>query len=158
MVHYPVIFVGECAETEYTFAMDSLLSSVMMIGRVTSCIAGGTSSILPVSLSTSTRGDMGNVYLSLGVVLFIPYCGCFIHPFAVAGLGLRYFSIISSEIYGQPLRKLFLVAFNNLDILGLHNAWCWNFTLLARVVIECVNMAACTFGVAVLSGTERLRG
>ena len=79
----------------------------------------------------------------LGVVLLIPCRGRFIHPFAVAGLGFRYFSINSSLMYGHPLRNPFLVARNSRDILGLHNDWCANFTLLARVVIECVNNAEC---------------
>ena len=59
--------------------------------------------------------------LIFGVVLLIPYRGSFIHPFAVAGLGLRYFKISSSVIFGHPLRNPFRVAVNNLDILGLHS-------------------------------------
>ena len=101
---------------------------------------------------------MHGVDLILGVVLLMPYRGRFMHPFAVARLGLSYLRIISSEIYGHPLRKPCLVAFNNLEIFGLHNAWCWNFTLFARVVTECANIAECTSDLAVLFGTGRLRG
>ncbi len=46
--------------------------------------------------------------------------GCFMWPFAVAGLGLRYFRMSFSVIFGYPLRKPFCVAFNRVEILGLH--------------------------------------
>ncbi len=42
---------------------------------------------------------------ALGVVLRIPCCGCFICPFAVAGLGLRYLFISLMLMYGDPLRN-----------------------------------------------------
>jgi hypothetical protein len=101
---------------------------------------------------------MRGVDLSFGFVLLMPYRGRFIHPFAVAGLGLRYFRIIVSKIYGHPLRKPRRVAFNSLDIFGLHNAWCWNFILFALVVIECANIAEWTPNLAVLLGPGRLCG
>ena len=113
--------------------------------------------ILPDSLSTSIRGHTGIVVRILGVMLLMPYRGRFMHPFAVAGLGFRYFNIISSEMYGHPLRKPRRVALRSLDILGLHNAWCWNFILFALVLIECANMAEWTPDVAVPSGHGRLR-
>jgi hypothetical protein len=59
----------------------------------------------------------------------------------VAGLGLRYLHISSLLMFGHPLRKPFLVAFNNVDISGLHREWCTNLIALARVLTECVNAA-----------------
>ena len=69
-----------------------------------------------------------------GVVLFIPCCGRFMHPFSVAGLGLRYLSTNSSLIFGHPLRNPLRMALMSLDIFGLHSAWWVNFTLLACVL------------------------
>ena len=81
--------------------------------------------------------------LCFGVVLWMPCRGCFMWPFAVAGLGFRYFSISFSEMLGHPLRKPLRVALRSVDIVGLHRDWCANFTLLARVKIECANCAMC---------------
>ena len=77
-----------------------------------------------------------------GVVLRIPWCGRFMWPLAVAGLGLRYLSISSSDMLGHPFKKPFLVALRSLEILGLHNDWWANFTLLARVDTEWAKLAA----------------
>ena len=81
--------------------------------------------------------------LIFGVVLFIPCRGRFMHPLAVAGLGLRYLSTNSSLIFGHPLRKPLRMALMSLDILGLHSDWWVNFTWLARVLMEWVNAATC---------------
>ena len=83
----------------------------------------------------------------------MPCRGRFIWPLAVAGLGLRYFSISSSEMLGHPFKKPFLVALRSLDIFGLHNDWWANFTLFARVEMEWTKLAAsCAGGV----GSTRL--
>jgi hypothetical protein len=74
---------------------------------------------------------------ALGVVLHIPCRGRFIWPFAVAGLKLRYLLISLTLMYGYPFRNPHLVALRRVDIFGLHNDWCANLTLLARVCIEC---------------------
>ena len=76
-----------------------------------------------------------------GVVLLIPCRGRFMHPLAVAGLGLRYLSTNSSLIFGHPLRKPLRMALMSLDILGLHSDWWVNFTWLARVLMEWVKAA-----------------
>jgi hypothetical protein len=55
-----------------------------------------------------------------GRVLFIPCLGRFICPLAVPGLAFRYFVMSFLVILGHPLRKPFLVAFNNVEIFGLH--------------------------------------
>ncbi len=77
----------------------------------------------------------------LGHVLFIPCLGCFICPLAVPGLAFRYFVLSFLVILGHPLRKPFLVAFNNVEIFGLHKDWCANLTALACVCTECVKVA-----------------
>ena len=74
----------------------------------------------------------------------MPCRGRFIWPLAVAGLGFKYLMMSVSEILGHPLRKPFRVALSSLDIVGLHSDWCANFTLLALVLIECVNAATCS--------------
>ncbi len=56
----------------------------------------------------------------LGRVLFIPCCGRFMCPLVVPGLAFRYLVMSFLVILGHPLRKSFCVAFNNVDILGLH--------------------------------------
>ena len=71
-----------------------------------------------------------------GVVLLMPCRGRFICPLAVAGLGLRYLRISSSDMLGHPFKKPRRVALRSVEILGLHNDWCVNLTLLARVEIE----------------------
>ncbi len=78
---------------------------------------------------------------ALGVVLCIPCCGCFIWPFAVAGLVLRYLLISFTLMYGHPFRNPCQVVFSRVDIFGLHNGWCANLTLLACVCTECKNKA-----------------
>ena len=65
-------------------------------------------------------------------------------PLAVAGLGFRYLRISVSDMLGHPLRNPFRVALRSVDIVGLHRDWCANFTLFARVEIECANVATCS--------------
>jgi hypothetical protein len=78
---------------------------------------------------------------AFGVVLCIPCLGGFIWHFAVAGLGLRYLLISFMLMCGHLFRNPCQVAFNRVDIFGLHNNWCTNFTLLARICTECKNKA-----------------
>jgi hypothetical protein len=51
-------------------------------------------------------------------VLQMPWCGCFMCPFAVAELGLRYFNINFSDMFGHPLRKPLLTALSKVESLG----------------------------------------
>ncbi len=74
--------------------------------------------------------------------------------FTVAGLGLRYRRMSLSGIVGHPLRKPLCVAFNRVEILGLHKDWCANFTALARARTECTNVAILRPG-CTLDGTRR---
>ena len=64
-------------------------------------------------------------------------------PLAVAGLGFRYLRISFSDMLGHPFRKPFRVALRSVDILGLHNDWCANLTLLALVEMEWAKTATC---------------
>ncbi len=66
-----------------------------------------------------------------GRVLLIPCRSLFMLPFAITGIGLRYLRISFLLRLGHPLRKPFCTAFNNVEILGLHNDWCTNSTPLA---------------------------
>ena len=68
-------------------------------------------------------------------------------PFAIAGLGFKYLVTSSLESLGYPFKKPFCKAFNREDILGLHIAWCPNFTVFAHVRTKCVNMATDAAGV-----------
>ena len=90
--------------------------------------------------------------ITFSVVLRMPCRGRFICPLAVAGLGLRYLSISSSDMLGHPFKKPRRVALRSVDILGLHNDWWANLTLLARVVIEWAKLAA---SCGTLSGNGR---
>jgi hypothetical protein len=54
-----------------------------------------------------------------GRVLLMPCQGCFMCPFAIAGLGLRYLRINISEIFGHPFKKPLRVAFSSVETLGL---------------------------------------
>jgi hypothetical protein len=62
-------------------------------------------------------------------------------PFAVCGLGFKYLRINFSLMPGHPFTKPHLVAFNRVEIFGLHKDWCANLTALALVTTECVNIA-----------------
>ncbi len=62
-----------------------------------------------------------SVDLVLGVVLRIPWCGLFMWPLAVAGLGFRYLRISFLEIFGHPFRNPFRVALSSLEMVGLHS-------------------------------------
>ena len=96
-----------------------------------------------------------------GVVLRMPCRGRFMRPLAVAGLGMRYFSISFFLMFGHPLRNPFRVAFNSVDILGWQSNWWANFTALARVLTECVKLATFTTvgcGVLPMYGPENVFG
>jgi hypothetical protein len=119
--------------------MDSLQSSPITLGPG---IAGGTKSSGRGNHSGGgTMGNVGETDAVLGRVLCISCRGRFMWPFAVAGLGLRYFSMSFSERLGHLLRNPFRTALNNVEILGLHNDWCVNLTPLARIFTECMNEA-----------------
>jgi hypothetical protein len=86
------------------------------------------------------------VLFCFGWVLRIPCRGRFMWPFAVAGLGLRYLRINRSDKLGHPLRNPRWTALRRVEILGLHWDWWVNFTALARVFTECVNVARVVLG------------
>ncbi len=70
-------------------------------------------------------------------------------PFAVVGLGLRYLRMSFLDIFGHPLRKPFRVAFDRVEILGLHKDWWENLTALAHSCTKCANIAMLIPGWAV---------
>ncbi len=57
-----------------------------------------------------------------GCVLLIPFFGLFMCPFAIAGLGFKYFVASSSLILGPPLRKPLHNAFKREVIFRLHSS------------------------------------
>ena len=78
-------------------------------------------------------GAVAGVCLILGVVLRRPLWGCFICPFDVAGIGIRYFCTVFAVRCGAPFRKPVLIALSNKDIGGLHKR-CMHFTLFSLLV------------------------
>ena len=71
------------------------------------------------------------------VVERIPIRGFFMWPFAVAGLGGRYFVMRCSDRLGQPSRNPERTAFSSVEIGGLHIDWCANLTAFSFVRMEC---------------------
>ncbi len=92
----------------------------------------------------------------LDIVLRIPWCGRFMCPFAVAGLGFKYFNTNCSLMFDHPLRKPRLTALRKVEILGLPNNWWANQTAFICVLMECVNEAmagwSCTIGWGIAGG------
>jgi hypothetical protein len=89
-------------------------------------------------------GAMMCVVGVFGLVLRMPWWGCFMCSFAVAGLGIRYSRMSFSEKFGRPMRNPLRTAFNSVDCFGLHSDWCANLTPLLCVCTECVNDARLT--------------
>ena len=138
MLWYAIlVFLSATAPQQNTLAMTlprSLAFSVGPKSEFAHVLIGITLGNVYCYIGASTGDWPGSVVPSLffvGAVLLIPWRGRFICPLAVAGLGLRYLHISSLLMFGHPLRKPFLVAFNNVDIYGLHSNWCANFTAFA---------------------------
>ena len=72
-------------------------------------------------------GAVADVGLILGVVLHRPLRGCFICPFDVAGLGIRYFCTVFAVRCGAPFRKLAYIG-------GLNKLWCMHFMLFSLLI------------------------
>ena len=84
-------------------------------------------------------------------VLRMPCHCCFIYPFAVAGLGFKYFLTLWVVKFGHPFRYPHLIALSNVGIPGLHRDWCANLMLFAFVRMVCAKNAICTVGWAWVS-------
>ncbi len=72
----------------------------------------------------ATAGCCGlgsNAWMGFFLVLRIPFFGRFMCPFAVAGLGFRYFVTSNLLRFGHPLRNPFFNAFMRLEIVGLYS-------------------------------------
>jgi hypothetical protein len=76
-----------------------------------------------------------------GVVLRNPCNGLFIWPFAVAGLGFKYFRINHLLMLEHPWRKPRLTAFRRVVMGGLPSDWWANFTAFMHICTKCVNVA-----------------
>jgi hypothetical protein len=68
--------------------------------------------------------------------------GCFMCPFVVAWLGLRYLRINFSDKFGHPFRNPSRTAFSSVDIFRLQSDWCVNLMPLPLVRTECMNNAS----------------
>ena len=133
----PVLLLTN-APKQKTFAIDaSLLSGIMFWYLFLVGFCGG-SSCWVTGDAICCCSD-----LFFRVVLRIPWRGRVLWPFAVAGLGLRYFSISFLELLGHPFRKPFCAALRSVEIFGLHRDWCANFILFYRVEMEWANKATC---------------
>ncbi len=88
-------------------------------------------------------GSIGSSVLLLlqFCVLHMPWW-C-IWPFAVAGLGFKYFEMPFAVRLGHPLRYPLLMAFRSDEMQGLHNYWWANWILFALFLIVCVKNAIC---------------
>ena len=73
-------------------------------------------------------------WVGLGVVFCRPLRGCFMWPFDVVGLGIRYFWTDLALRCGALQRKPALMALIREVIGGLQRLWCMNFTAFALVV------------------------
>jgi hypothetical protein len=121
------------------------ISSSITLGIRAKGISGiGGSCWCAVSLTTiggRRRGD-ASAWTIVGVlVLRMPHCGCFICPFAVAGLGLRYCVTSCDVRLGHPLRYPRRIALRRVEILGLQRDWFANRMLFAFVCMVCVKNA-----------------
>ena len=82
--------------------------------------------------------------ISLSVVLCIPCLCRFMCHLAVAGLGLRFFSINFLLMFGYPFSNPFCTTFNSVEIFGLHNDLWANFTALFWVFTMCLKLETLT--------------
>ncbi len=120
----PLILLAN-APKKKTFAMDSSSSNPIRLGL---CNAPYTSpwydggcwkSGKTGGKRTGTMGMSAMPVLGvLRVVLRIPWCGLFMCPLAVTGLGLRYFGIKFLSIFGQTVKNPRPVALSSVEILG----------------------------------------
>ncbi len=133
------------AAKQKIFASDDVLSSSITLALVAG--KGWKSEIkLLVDWLLQRAGQVGvgaamGSGASLRCALWIPICGCFICPLAVAGLGLRYFVMLTAVRLGHPLRYPQRMAFTSIEILGLHKEWCANQMLLALFCTVCMKNA-----------------
>ena len=142
------------AAEQKIFAVESSSSSTMILGSRSgwgkTCTGAWTLCWLGSERTSSRRGitgipDDGIVRgVSLRRVLLIPCLGRFMWPFAVAGLGFRYFRMSFSFMLGHPRRNPRRTALRSVEILGLHNDWWANLTPLPRVRTEWLNAARST--------------
>ncbi len=134
------------APKQNTLAMDSsVLLQIRAECGVSGCSLAGKAQLMTWRGRGGTIG-MGAIAGDVGLdwVLCMPWRGCFMCPFVVAGLGFRYLRINFSDKFGHSFRNPFQTAFSSVDIFGLQFDWCVNLTPLPLVCMECVNIASWT--------------
>ncbi len=117
------------AATQKTLAIDLLLGIMCALwwapyaGPGKGCGASKTGKTGEKICGTGTGASrvLGPCGGDFGFVLLIPFFGLFICPFAVAGLGFKYFVTSSLPILGHPMRKPLRNAFKRKEIFGLHS-------------------------------------
>jgi hypothetical protein len=153
------LFLLANAPKANTFAMDlSILLSTMRLGwwsaggallaRNSVMCSKGASGSWAMAGITCLLGMMlysmaswGGRREIRGVVLRNPCRGLFIWPFAIAGLGFKYFRIYCLLMLGHPQRKPCLTVFRRVDMGGLPSNWWAHFTAFMRLCTKCVNVA-----------------
>ncbi len=151
------LFLSANAPKQNTFAIDSLSLSPIRLGPVecpypfsgyawTSWKSGNTCRLIWVAgcQGASSMVGIGTSLGAFGCILLMPWQGRFMWPFAVVGLGCRYWRINNSKIFGHHLRKPSRIAVSGVDNLELPNDWWANLTALARVHTKCVKVAILT--------------
>ncbi len=147
MVHEAICFLGECVKTKYLYNWFVVIHSNQSIALCCSiCWTWVCLWLIEDGQNGATNGGSGwsNVCVThggLGHVLLIPWRERFMCLFAVAGLQFKYLLINSLLMFGHPFKKPCRVAFNRVEIVGLHKDWWANFTALALVLTECVKQA-----------------
>jgi hypothetical protein len=128
------------------FANDSLLLlRIFGVGPIAGITIMG--SICWLKATSGTGRMIGAMLGTVGSfvvahhVLRMPWRSRFRCPFAIAGLGLRYFKINFLDMFGHPFRKPFLIALSKVDSFGLQRDWWENLMPLLQVRTECVNVA-----------------
>ncbi len=81
----------------------------------------------------------------LGVVLHKPWRGRFMCPFAVAGLGCKYFNTNFLLMLGHPHMNPHQIALRSVEMCGLPKDWWANLTVITLVLMEWVKDAMLGF-------------
>ncbi len=137
----------------------SILSSITLGIRAKGISGIGGYCWCTMSLTTigGRRHGDASAWTIVGVlVLRMPCLGRFICPFAVAGLGSRYFVTPCNIRLGHPLRYPRQIAMKRVEILGLQRDWCANQMLFAFVCTVCVKK--CNLGCHTGLGIGKYRG
>jgi hypothetical protein len=86
-------------------------------------------------------------------MLHMPWQGRFMCPFAMAGLGFKYFNPNFLLMLGHPWMNPRQIALRSMEIRGLPNNWRANLTVFTLVLMEWVNDPMLGFSSAGWLGT-----